>query len=136
MRKQHVIFSSLLIFLLGQSVMAQYNLEIEISEIRSNKGVIMLQLFDSNEKVLVEDTGTIVGNRSTITISDLKPGEYAVRYYHDEDLSGKMETAAFGKPVEGYGFSNNVTGRFGPPSFDKWLFTVNKDTVIRLKPTY
>jgi uncharacterized protein (DUF2141 family) len=109
MRKQHVIFSSLLIFLLGQSVMAQYNLEIEISEIRSNKGVIMLQLFDSNEKVLVEDTGTIVGNRSSITISDLKPGEYAVRYYHDEDQSQeKWKPAAFGKPVEGYGFSNNA----------------------------
>jgi len=45
-----------------------------------------------------------------------------------------METNMFGKPTEGYGFSNNVTGRFGPPPFEKWLFDLNQDKTIVLKP--
>ena len=47
-----------------------------------------------------------------------------------------METNIFGKPTEGYGFSNNVTGKFGPPPFEKWLFEMKDDKTIILKPTY
>ena len=42
----------------------------------------------------------------------------------------------FGKPTEGYGFSNNVIGTFGAPPFEKWLFEINGDKKIILKPTY
>jgi uncharacterized protein (DUF2141 family) len=51
-------------------------------------------------------------------------------------MNGKMETNLVGKPTEGYGFSNNVTGKFGPPPFEKWLFEINGDKKILLKPTY
>ena len=40
-------------------------------------------------------------------------------------MNGTMETNLVGKPTEGYGFSNNVTGKFGPPPFEKWLFDIN-----------
>jgi uncharacterized protein (DUF2141 family) len=46
-----------------------------------------------------------------IPISNLNSGKYAVRYYHDENLNGKMETNLVGKPTEGYRFSNNVIGK-------------------------
>jgi uncharacterized protein (DUF2141 family) len=96
----------------------------------------MLQLFDSTEKVLSEDKKQITDNICTFTIADLKPGKYAVRYYHDENMNGNMETNRLGKPTEGYGFSNNVTGKFGPPPFEKWLFEISGDKKIVLKPTY
>ena len=96
----------------------------------------MLQLFDSTEKVLSEDKNQIMDNICTFTIADLKPGKYAVRYYHDENMNEKLETNLVGKPTEGYGFSNNVTGKFGPPPFEKWLFEIKTDTKINLKPTY
>jgi uncharacterized protein (DUF2141 family) len=70
------------------------------------------------------------------SIKNLNPGKYAVRYYHDENLDGRMETNILGKPMEVYGFSNNVTGRFGPPPFEKWLFDINGNKKIVLKPTY
>jgi len=47
-----------------------------------------------------------------------------------------METNLVGKPTEGYGFSNNVIGKFGPPQYEKWLFEINSDIKITLKPTY
>ncbi len=96
----------------------------------------MLQLFDENEKIIAQEQGSIKENKCLISIGDLKPGKYAVRFYHDENLNGKMETNLVGKPTEGYGFSNNVIGKFGPPPFEKWLFELNGDKKITLKPTY
>jgi uncharacterized protein (DUF2141 family) len=115
---------------------SQNKLEIEISDLRNNKGNVMLQLFDSSEKVLTQEMSPIKDNKSLFSIPDLNPGKYAVRYYHDENMNGKMETNLVGKPTEGYGFSNNVTGKFGPPPFDKWLFELSADKKIVLKPTY
>jgi len=96
----------------------------------------MFQLFDENEKVLMENQSPITDSTCSFSIPDLMPGKYAVRFYHDENLNGKMETNLLGKPTEGYGFSNNVTGTFGPPPFKKWLFKINRDTTIVLKPAY
>ena len=96
----------------------------------------MLQLFDENEKIIAQEQCPIKENKCLISIPGLKPGKYAVRFYHDENLNGKMETNLVGKPTEGYGFSNNVIGKFGPPPFEKWLFELNGDKKITLKPTY
>lgn len=96
----------------------------------------MLQLFDSTKKVIKEEMGQIKDNKCLITVENLSKGQYAVRYYHDENMDGKMETNLVGKPTEGYGFSNNVIGKFGPPPFEKWLFKVDNDMKINLKPTY
>lgn len=131
-------FVAIIISLLSLSDISfpQYKLDIEIIGLRSNTGNIMLQLFDSNQKVLTQVKSIIKDNKSFVSIPDLSPGKYAVRYYHDENMNGKMETNLVGKPTEGYGFSNNVTGKFGPPPFEKWLFEVNGDKKIILKPTY
>jgi uncharacterized protein (DUF2141 family) len=131
-----IILLSLCLICISTSTFSQYNLEIEISAIRNNKGTIMLQLFDENEKVLTQEKKEIVDNRCIITIANLKPGKYAVRYYHDENINGKMETNLVGKPTEGYGFSNNVTGKFSPPPFKKWLIEINGNKKIVLIPTY
>lgn len=115
---------------------SQSKLTVEIVEIRDNTGNIMLQLFDEHEKVLGQEKEQITGNKCSFIFNDLKPGKYAVRYYHDFNMNGKMETNLVGKPTEGYGFSNNVIGKFGPPPFEKWLFEIKADTTIILKPTY
>jgi uncharacterized protein (DUF2141 family) len=128
------ILFSLICF--SNSSYSQYKLVIEISEIRNNKGNIMLQLFDEKEKILSQEQSTVKNNKCLISFTSLNPGKYAVRYYHDENMNGKMETNLVGKPTEGYGFSNNVIGKFGPPPFEKWLFEIDNDKKIVLKPTY
>jgi uncharacterized protein (DUF2141 family) len=130
-----VFFFSCLLCLSNISF-SQFKLDIEIAGIRNNTGNIMLQLFDEHEKVLTQDQKPIQENKCIFSIPNLKPGKYAVRYYHDENMNGTMETNLVGKPTEGYGFSNNVTGKFGPPPFEKWLFEINNDKKIVLKPSY
>ncbi|HEX7493878.1 MAG TPA: DUF2141 domain-containing protein [Bacteroidales bacterium] len=115
---------------------SQFRLEIEILELRNCKGNIMLQLLDANQKVLTQERCTIANNKCSVSVPDLSPGKYAIRYYHDENMNGKMETNLVGKPTEGYGFSNNVIGKFGPPPFEKWLFEISGDKKIVLKPKY
>jgi uncharacterized protein (DUF2141 family) len=115
---------------------SQLKLEVEITGLRNDKGNLMLQLFDQNEKVLKQDMTPIDKGRCSFVFEGLAPGKYAVRYYHDENLNGKMDTNLVGKPVEGYGFSNNVIGKFGPPPFVKWLFELDGNKKIVLKATY
>jgi uncharacterized protein (DUF2141 family) len=116
--------------------LSQVKLEIEIIDIRNNSGNIMLQLFDSSKKVIAQGKKPVMDNKCLFSFTNLNPGKYAVQYFHDENMNGKMETNLVGKPTEGYGFSNNVIGRFGPPPFDKWLFEITADKKIVLKPTY
>ena len=40
-----------------------------------------------------------------------------------------METGLFGKPKQGYGFSNNPSSIFGPPSFNSAAFTYDSGTL-------
>lgn len=133
--KRLVVFIICLICI-SKSSFSQFRLDIEILELRNNNGNIMLQLFDSTQKVLTQEKCIIKDNKSSFSVPDLSPAKYAVRYYHDENMNGKMETNLVGKPTEGYGFSNNVIGKFGPPPFEKWLFEVSSDKRIVLKPTY
>lgn len=116
--------------------LAQFTLEIEITGMHNDTGKLMLQLFDENENVITQEMGQIKDNMSSFSIQNLKPGKYAIRYYQDENLNGKMETNKLGKPTEGYGFSNNVIGKFGPPPFEKWIFELREDKKLQLKITY
>ena len=77
-------------------------------------GLIMLQLFDENQNLVTLEKGIIKDQKSIIIIKNLKPAKYAIRYFHDENLNGKLETNKIGKPTEGYGFSNNAYGMSGP----------------------
>jgi uncharacterized protein (DUF2141 family) len=129
-----IAFSILIIFI-SHSAFSQFKLEAVVGGLRNDKGNVMIQLFDSTEKVLVSQMNTIKDNKS-VFVFDVKKGTYAIRYYHDENIDGKMETNMLGKPTEGYGFSNNVTGKFGPPPFKKWLFEVKSDKKIMLNAVY
>lgn len=131
-------FTAILILLMAfpDYMFCQITLKVEITEIRNNTGKIMLQVLDEKEKVITQEMSDIKDRSCTFTFSNLNPGKYAVRYYHDENLNKVMETNLVGKPTEGYGFSNNVTDRFGPPPFERWLFNLNENKIIILKPVY
>jgi uncharacterized protein (DUF2141 family) len=124
-----------LVFLANCSY-SQITLKIEISDLRNNTGKIMLQIFDEKENVIRQQIGDIKEKTCSFVAGNLSAGKYAVRFYHDENLNQKMETNMVGKPTEGYGFSNNVTGKFSMPPFEKWIFSLTRDTTILLKTVY
>jgi len=132
---QKFFLAAVMTFIIS-TVFSQNRLEIKLEEFRNDKGFLMLQLLDDDQQVLNEAQERIRNNESVVIFENLKAGTYAVRYFHDENESGKLDTNLLGKPIEGYGFSNNVFAKFGPPSFDKWLFILNEDKKLVLKPVY
>lgn len=114
----------------------QYKLTIEVSPLRNNTGEVLLEL--SNEKG--ERTGgfvsSIVEKKCIVIVENLNSGKYAFRYFHDENKNKKLDTNLIGMPKEGFGFSNNAKGKFGPPSFKQMIFKVDKDSMIICKPSY
>jgi uncharacterized protein (DUF2141 family) len=133
--KKHLILIVLLL-LFSKFVSGQFSLEIEITGLKNDSGLVLLQLFDENEKVINQARSIIKENKSIITFENLKPGKYAFRFFHDENLSGIMETNGLGIPEEGYGFSNNASGQFGPKPFKEWLFEIKEDKKLAVKIKY
>lgn len=127
----------LLIFVLGfNELKAQSNLEIKVLNLRSSNGSVALELVDENDEIMKEINSKIINQICTIIVSDIKDGQYAIRYFHDENSNAELDTNWIGIPKEGYGFSNDAYGNFGPKDFEEWLFEVSGDTEISLTTTY
>jgi uncharacterized protein (DUF2141 family) len=132
--KISVIFLFILLFSL--SVHCQNTLTIDIQLICNNKGTILLELRDENNHVVKGISGEIKNNRCIITINDLKAGKYTFKYFHDENENKKLDTNWIGIPTEGFGFSNNVWGTFGPPAVEKTIFELNGNATKKCMPKY
>jgi uncharacterized protein (DUF2141 family) len=115
---------------------AQYSLTVEITGLRNNKGDILYELFDQNQKSLKVGNENISNNKCVIVIDNLKPGKYGFNYIHDENKNKKLDTKMLMIPIEGYGYSNNVDAKFGPPPFKKWIFELKDNMKMNCHPIY
>ena len=69
-------------------------------------------------------------NSMTITIDSLPPGDYAFGIFHDENQNNQIDKNWMGIPTEGFAFSNNAMGSFGPPSYTQSKFTVPEKSIV------
>ncbi len=104
-------------------------LAVTVKGVRSDKGNIMAQLFKADAALgkAVQAAGTVQPARLgtlELVFSNLAPGDYAVMLFHDENGNTKMDSNIVGIPTEGYGFSNDAKGSFGPPKFSAMKVTV------------
>ncbi|MBD3223321.1 MAG: DUF2141 domain-containing protein, partial [Caldithrix sp.] len=76
-------------------------------------------------------TVTAQNDSVTIRFKDIAYGSYAVSLIHDENENMELDSNWLGIPKEGIAFSNNVKGRFGPPSFNEAKFELNSKSVIQ-----
>jgi uncharacterized protein (DUF2141 family) len=114
----------------------QLTLTIEITDLRNNNGQVHLELSNEDEEQLVGITKNISDRKCIFVIESLKPGKYAFKFIHDENKNDKLDTNWIGIPKEGFGFSNNPSMTFGPPSFEKTIFEMNESIVIKCIPKY
>lgn len=133
-----LILTFIVIVCTSQVVFAQHSLEITISNIKDAKGSVRIGLFSSESDFLKKAIdGKIVKATATelTVVFHLKTGEYALSVIHDKNENDKLDTNWIGIPTEPYGFSNNVVGSLGPPSFDKAKLLVQGDmnSVIKLR---
>ena len=62
-----------------------------------------------------------------VVFKDLAEGDYAISTFVDENSNRRLDTNAIGIPTEPYGFSNDASGNFGPPTFEQAKFVVGKN---------
>ena len=79
-------------------------------------------------------TGSIepAGPEDFTATFELPDGTYAVGVFHDVDGNQALSKNFLGIPEEPFGFSNNVRGRFGPPSFMEASFSLTRDLAITI----
>lgn len=131
-----LIFSSIL-FLFSAETMAQNKLEIKITNIKLNKGKIIVEIYDSKKSWLKTPFKTIIlsTEESTQMASFNVPyGHYAVTIYQDVNDNGTADMNFIEIPKEPVGFGNNYKP-FGEPKYEKALITFqanSKPIVIKL----
>ena len=140
-------FVYLFLFSLLTSFSPAFNqqLKVTITRLHSNQGVVLISLFkdgngypDDASKAVGKEKGYIVEKSATIIFKNVAPGNYAIAILHDENNNQKMDKTILGIPKEGYGFSNNVSGAFGPPSYKKasFIHKASAPTEILIKAKY
>ena len=116
---------------------AQYEVTVVVPKVKSIKGTMMVCLVAEKSEYLKDcykgAQTKVISAENTTTFTDVPGGEYAVTIFHDKNEDEKLNTNFIGIPKEPYGFSNNPMAMFGPPSYEKCLFTVDKDVTITVK---
>ncbi|MBL7942746.1 MAG: DUF2141 domain-containing protein [Flavobacteriales bacterium] len=118
-------------------------LTVNISQLRSDAGQVGILVFNAASgfpgdpgqavaKAMVSPTG-----RTCNYAFALGPGRYAVAIMHDENANNELDTNMLGIPTEGYGFSRDASGWFGPPSFDSAAINFSGDAMgITMRMNY
>jgi len=83
-------------------------------------------VYEREDTVWIGKVLPIVNKQVIVIIDSLEYGEYAVRVFHDENKNEIIDTNILGIPTEDYGYSNNVSSWFGPPSWERAKFIFNK----------
>lgn len=117
--------------------MPDNGISVSVSNLRNNKGYVLISLYkdgvgypDNPDKAIRKAKLAIHNKQAVTSFTGLASGNYAIAILHDENDDQKMNKTFLGLPKEGYGFSNNVMGTFGPPSFSKASFSCSSGKVV------
>ncbi|MDZ4715385.1 MAG: DUF2141 domain-containing protein [Cytophagales bacterium] len=123
-----------------RGVDAQNSIQVIIDEVKNDQGAIIVGIFSDQEtflkKPIIGKTVRAAAGQVVVLFDNVPAGEYAVSVIHDTNENGKLDSNFFGIPTEGFGFSNDAMGMFGPPSFDKARVAVSSSVVATLKMKY
>lgn len=115
------------------------NLNITVSGLKNNTGMLTAELYNSKGKFLKTPykivSSAIKSNTATVTFIGIPKAEYAVMVYHDENKNGKLDKNFIGMPKEPVACSNNAKGFMGPPKYEDAKFIIIADTKMNIKMT-
>ena len=110
------------------SAQSQGRLSVSVEGVRNDSGSVRCGLYSSPDgfrepgREMRGAVAPIKNGQATCLFSGVPAGTYAVAVFHAEHNETQMETGLFGKPKQGYGFSNNPSSTFGPPGFASAAF--------------
>ena len=120
-------------------------IRLTVTNLRNDKGFVLVSLFkegqgfpDKAAQAFRTDKVAIFNRKAILIFPDLPAGSYGISILHDENNDQQMNKNGLGLPKEGYGFSNNVIGAFGPPSYKRASFTHKTGglTDVQIKTRY
>ncbi len=122
-------------------------LTIEIDGLRNTNGQVCLRLFNSSQGF--PNNGSILKkcvkipednspeNPLIIPLDGISSGSYAVAVYHDEKGDGIFHKDDFGRPLQGFGFSQNPPVKTSAPAFgDAVVLVAGEETAIKISIKY
>ena len=111
-------------------------LTVEISGMDSDKGTMMVAIYDSEAGWLSQryaaSSSNIQDGKATVAFADLPLGIYGISTYQDENDNKKLDTRIFGIPKEPYASSRGAMGMFGPPKWEDAKFELKDETHTEL----
>lgn len=115
-------------------------LTVTVDGAKPGTGPLTVLLFDRAEgfpkEVRAARRHVLPAGQSTLALDDLKPGQYAVMAYHDEDGNGELNRFLGMIPQEGWGLSNNPAVS-GKPAFKDAAVTLPEaGAAVKLKLNY
>ncbi len=111
------------------------DLRVELTGLRSTKGVVMLCLtaapanFPDCRARADARFLNVPAAQGSGTFARVPAGRWAVAAVHDQDGDGKLDTL-LGVPREGIGFTRNPKLGWGPPSFDSAAVSMGTDDKV------
>jgi uncharacterized protein (DUF2141 family) len=103
-------------------------LSVSVDGVRNDSGAVRCGLYSSADgfrepgREMRGAVAHIKNGQATCVFHGIPAGTYAVAVFHAEHNEAQIETGLFGKPKQGYGFSNNPSSMFGPPNFSSAAF--------------
>jgi uncharacterized protein (DUF2141 family) len=111
------------------------NITVSVNRLRNNSGIGRIALYDSKcnfdksvhaadheSNALKKGEAVITDNTAKYTFENVPYGYYAVKFFHDEDKSGKFKKSALGIPRVEHGYSNDPDTTFGMATYDNARF--------------
>jgi len=134
------IILSFVLILISFSFFAQNKnttkINVSVNNMTTNKGFVAFQLFEEDgflKTPIQTIKGRITDGKTAITFKNVINGTYSIVCFHDVNENGKIDFNQQGIPLEDIGATNSKI-MFGPPSFEKSKFTVNKqDLYLTIK---
>ncbi len=120
------------------------DLSIEVQDIRSNDGQLMVAVFDTQKAYDNNDysnayasyTNRIHGATSKVTFHNIPTGDYVISLFHDENGNNEMDRNFTNMPTEGYGISNAVN-KYDEPDFKRAAIRVDSGSrIVSIKMFY
>jgi uncharacterized protein (DUF2141 family) len=91
-------------------------LNVSVAGVRNDNGSVRCGLYSSANgfrepgREMRGAVAPIKNGQATCVFNSVPAGTYAIAVFHAERNETQMETGLFGKPKQGYGFSNNPPG--------------------------
>ena len=121
------------IFLFAEETAEEKKLTVEITNVTSEEGQIILAIYNSSEnydkRIAFQEVKLKPEIDTVIFETNVPDGEYLVMLVHDINNNGKLDTTFIGMPKEPVGLSN-YDGKGIPGKFKKHKFSVNENTEI------